>query len=168
MIIDCLPINMHLPCNMHGELFYRTCLQGLYCALRCYVASYIILVYDVVCCRYVLPWWCVKFYTTMVHEVVLDSWICSVKNISFLYVILDLGSFFQDPKIRSVWPSSVVRWSGRRPSIAVDIPRGRREHVPRGRSYFFVLRASNDFYTVRGFVVRTPCHATRSFFRAGV
>ena len=66
----------------------------------------------------------------------LDSWICSVKNISFLYVILDLGSFFQDPKIRSVWPSSVVRWSGRCPSIAVDIPRGRREHVPRGRSYF--------------------------------
>ena len=70
MIIDCLPINMHLPCNMHGEHFYGTCLQGLYCALRCYVAFYIIIVYDVVCCRHVPPWWCVNFYTTMVHDVV--------------------------------------------------------------------------------------------------
>ena len=88
-----------------------------------------------------------------------------MKNISFLYVILDLGSFFQDPKIRSVWPSSVVRWSGRRPSIAVGVPRGRRECVPRGRSYF--SRRTN-FYMVRELVVRTPCRATRSFVRSGV
>ena len=88
------------------------------------------------------------FYTPL--YVYLDLWICSVKNISFLYVIWIFGSFFQDPKIRSVWPSSVVRWSGRRPSIAVDIPRGRRERVPRGRSYFSCFARRTIFYMVRG------------------
>ena len=63
-------IIMHLSCNVHDEHFCGTILQGLYSTLRCYVALYIILVYDVVCCRYVPPWWCVVFYTTMVHDVV--------------------------------------------------------------------------------------------------
>ena len=52
------------------SFFHGTCLQGLYWALRCYVETYIILVYDVVCFRHVPPWWCVKFYTIMVHDVV--------------------------------------------------------------------------------------------------
>jgi hypothetical protein len=70
------------------------------------------------------------------------------------------GSFFQDPKIRSVWPSSVVRWSDRRPSIAVDIPRGRRERVPRGRSYFSCFARRTIFYGtwVRG-SNPVPCNA---------
>ena len=60
-------------------------------------------------------------------------------------MILDLWIFFPRSKIQSVWPSSAVRWSDRRPSIAVDIPRGRRERVPRGRSYFSCFCATNDF-----------------------
>jgi hypothetical protein len=99
------------------SIFYGTCLQGLYCALRCHVASYIILVYDVVRCRYVPPWWCVKFYTTMVHDVV---WILGyVLWGTYLFYaqfwILDLFSKIQKFGRSGRHPSSVglavVRWS---------------------------------------------------------
>ena len=83
-------------------------------------------------------------------------------------MILDLWIFFPRSKIRSVWPSSIVRWSDRRPSIAVDIPRGRSECVPRERSYFSCFARQTIFYVVRGFVVRTPCRTMRSFCRSGV
>ena len=86
---------------------HGTCLQGLYWALRCYVASYIILVYDVVCCRYVPPWWCVKFYTTMVHDVV---WILG-------YVLWGTYLFYAQFWILDLF-SKIQKFgrSGRRPS----------------------------------------------------
>ena len=70
MIIDCCQLTCIYHVNCMVRFSHGTCLQGLYWALRCYVAFYIILVYNVVCCRYVLLWWHVEFYTTMVHEVV--------------------------------------------------------------------------------------------------
>ena len=100
-------IIMHLSCNVHDEHFCGTILQGLYSALRCYVASYIILVYDVVCCRYVPPWWCVKFYTTMVHDVV---WILG-------YVLWGTYLFYAQFWILDLF-SKIQKFgrSGRRPS----------------------------------------------------
>ena len=58
--------------------------------------------------------------------------------------------------------------SGRRSSIVVGVPRGRRELVPRVRSYFSCFARRTIFYMVHGFVVRTPCRTMRSFCRSGV
>ena len=71
MIIDCLPITMLLPCNMHGELFPQYMSTGALLGpeVLCSILHHYS-IYDVVCCRHVPPWWCVKFYTIMVHDVV--------------------------------------------------------------------------------------------------
>ncbi len=69
---------------------------------------------------------------------------CCVGSTHLWYVKLDLGSFSQDPKIQSVWPSSVVRRSGCHPSFAVSTPRGRCEDIPCGSSYFSSSARSHD------------------------
>ena len=150
------------------RIFYGTCLQGLYCALRCYVASYIILVYDVVRCRYVPPWSCVKFYTTMVHDVV---WILGyVLWGTYLFWakfwILDLFSKIQKFGRSGRRPSSVGLAVVRRSLSAFHVDVVNTFHVD--VRIFCASCVERFLYMVRGFVVQTPCHATRSFFRAWV
>ena len=127
------------------SIFYGTCLQGLYCALRCYVASYIILVYDVVRCRYVPPWWCVKFYTTMVHDVV---WILG-------YVLWGTYLFYAQFWILDLF-SKIQKFgrSGRRPSsVGLAV-------VRRSLSAFHVDVVNTFHVDVRIFL----CFARRTIF----
>jgi hypothetical protein len=157
---------------------HGTCLQGLYWALRCYVAFYIIIVYDAVCCRHVPPWLCVNFYTTMVHDVV---WILGyVLWGTYLFYaqfwILDLFSKIQKFGRSGRRPSSVGLAVVRRSLSAfhvdvvntfhVDVRifralRDERFYIRYVSSWFEPRVVRCDIFVGPGFVSRAQLHVSR-------